>query len=57
MKIEGKEESSMIDRLYLAKVVILYIFNIEQLQTDTEKSPQSGIMPKAQKKTFWWMPD
>lgn len=45
----------MIDRFYLAKTLILY--NIEQLQTDTEKYPQSGIIPNAPKRAFWWMPD
>lgn len=35
-----KEESGMIDGFYLARAVILNVFNIEQLQTDTEKSPR-----------------
>lgn len=56
MKTEGKEENGMIDEFYLANLLILYVFNIEQLQTDTEKYPQSGIIPNAPKRPFWWMP-
>lgn len=39
-----KEESDMIDGFYLARAVILYVFNTEQLQTDSGKSPHSAII-------------
>lgn len=47
----------MIDRFYLVRAVIFYVFNIEQLQTDTEKSPHSAVIPNAPKRPSWWMPD
>lgn len=57
METEGGKESGMIDGFYLARAVILYIFNTEQWQTDTEQSPCSAMTPNAQKRPSWWISD